>query len=95
MERVEQIFGILEIKVKQLVEENQQLKHRVLELTKQSSGYHSLLEQREEELRKLESRSQLVSAARQLEDTTDSEKVKGKIDELVREIDRCINLLNR
>lgn len=95
MERVEQMISILQAKISQLVEENRQLKHRVLELTKQSSDCQNLLEEKEEALRKLESKSQLITAARQIEDKTDSDKVKVKIDELVREIDRCINLLNR
>jgi DNA repair ATPase RecN len=95
MDRVEQIIITLQTKIKQLVEENQQLKHHVLELTKQSSEYRKLSEDREESLKKLESKSQAVTAARQIEGKTDSDKVKVRIDELVREIDRCINLLNR
>jgi hypothetical protein len=95
MERVEQIISTLQIKIKQLVDENQQLKHRVLELTKQSSDYRSLSEQKEEALKKLESKSQVITAARNIEGKTDTDKVKVRIDELVREIDRCINLLNR
>lgn len=81
--------------MKQLVEENRQMKQRVLELTEQSSGYLKRLDQQEEEIRRLESKSRAVTAARQIEGSMDSDKVKVKIDELVREIDRCINLLSR
>jgi DNA repair ATPase RecN len=95
MEKVEQIINTLSEKIKRLVEENKTLKQRVSELTSESSTYRSLSEEREKALMNLESKSQVLTAARHLEHKSDPDRVKGKIDELVREIDKCINLLNR
>jgi len=95
MNKVEQIITELHSKISQLVEENRQLKHHVLELTEQSSEYRKLSEEREQKLKMQQSRSEVMTAARLIENKADSDKVKVRIDELVREIDRCINLLNR
>jgi len=95
MEKVEQLIGTLQKNINRLVEENNMLKQRVSALDQESSGYRILLEEREKALENLESTAQAVTAARNIQKKTDPEKVKGKIDELVREIDRCIHLLNR
>lgn len=95
MEKVDQIIGALHEKIKGLVEENKTLKQRVSELDQESSSYRNLSEEREKILVDLQSRSQVESTARQIEQKSDSEKVKVKIDELVREIENCIHLLSR
>jgi len=95
MEKVEKIINTLSEKIKLLVEENKMLKQRVSELTSESSTYRNLSEERERALVSLESKSQVLTAARQLEHKSDPDRVKGKIDGLVREIDKCINLLSR
>ena len=95
MGKVDQIIEELQVKIKQMVEENKKLKTQVTELNDESSYYRSLAEEKEEAVRSLESKSQLTAAARNVEQKSDSEKAKVKIDALVREIDRCINLLSR
>lgn len=95
MEKVEQLYTSLQEKIKQLVEENKMLKLRVSELTDEASIYRNLSTEREKALQSLESRTQVLSAARHIEQRSDPDHVKVKIDELVREIDKCINLLNR
>ena len=95
MNKIEQIVIELQSKISQLVEENRQLKHHVLELTEQSSEYRKLSEERGQQLKMQQSGSEALTAARLRDNKADSDKMKGRIDELVREIDRCINLLNR
>ena len=92
---MEQLIGTLQENIKSLVEENKTLKQRVSALIQESSNYRDLLGEREKALNDLESETQAAAAARNIEQKTDPEKVKVRIDELVREIDRCIHLLNR
>jgi cell division septum initiation protein DivIVA len=95
MEKVEQIIDALYIKIEQLVEENTELKKRVSELVSESAYYKGLLEERKKAYSALESQAQARTVAGQLVKSSSAGQVKGKIDELVREIDRCINLLSR
>jgi hypothetical protein len=95
MEKVEQMIGAIQEKIEQLVEENQKLKKRVLELIEESSYYKGLSKDKEKALENLEARSEAMTMAKHMVQDSDSEQARGKIDELVREIDRCIDLLSR
>ena len=95
MEKVEQIIDTLRIKIEQLVEENGKLKKHVYELIEESTSYKTLSEEKTKALTDLESQSQVTLAAKHLRDKAGSEQAKVRIDELVREIDKCINLLSR
>ena len=95
MDKVEQIIDTLYIKVEQLVEENTELKQRVSELVSESAYYRGLLEEKKKAFSNLESKAQARSVAENLVSSSDARQVKGKIDELVREIDKCINSLSR
>ena len=95
MEKVEQIIDALRIKIEQLVEENRTLKHEVSELIEKAARFKALSEENQKALASLESQSQATTAAMQLTKKADSGQARERIDELVREIDRCINLLNR
>lgn len=95
MEKVEKIIDTLRIKIEQLVEENRKLKKEVSGLVDQTGHYKALSEETQKTLTELESRSQATMAAEHLRDGAGPEKARERIDELVREIDRCINLLSR
>jgi DNA repair exonuclease SbcCD ATPase subunit len=95
MEKVEQIIDTLRTRIEQLVEDNRKLKKHVSELMDESTRFKALSEDREKALEDLSSRSQAITAARHLRENAGSEQARNRIDELVREIDKCINLLNR
>ena len=95
MAEVERILKNIHEKINLLVEENKNLRQRVSELVQESSHYRDLSEEKEKTVHDLKSQTQVITAARNLEQKADPEQVRVKIDELVREIDRCINLLSR
>lgn len=95
MEKVKQILGTLHEKTEQLVNENRKLKQQLSELHQELAHYRGLSEEREKSLIDLQAQSNVIYAGKQVAQKSDSEIVRSRIEELVREIDRCINLLNR
>ncbi len=65
----------------QLLEENEKLKQEV--------------KSRENDIKEFEKQNKLLKIAKSIESLEGKKEVKQKINELVREIDNCIALLNR
>lgn len=84
---IEYKFGKLMEVVVQLREENNLLKSR-LESSKQ------IIENQNIEIKQQEEKLKVLKLAKTLETTEGSVEAKLKINELVREIDKCIGLLN-
>ncbi len=71
-----------------LIEQNTQLKKKQEELNNTIENHNKLIEQLKDKNRNLK----FANSIKQSEGNID---VKNKIDELVREIDKCIGLLNK
>ncbi len=98
MNELHEIVGNLESKAQKLIhlhskalEENEQLRQTNSELLEK-------IQQKELEFKELEEKHQVLKLAKSLLENQESEKttdIKLKINELVREIDKSIALLNR
>jgi len=95
MERVNEYFSTVEKKLKQLVEDHQKLKKERDQLINQTVIYQKTTEEQKEEIEHLKSRVREMEIAGTVESSGETDKVKEKIQDLVREIDRCIELLNK
>ena len=85
----------LEIKIRQLAEDQQKTKKEKENLITQSVILKQTIEQQKQEIENLKLQVQALTIAKSVESKQETEKVKGKIRDLVREIDRCIELLNK
>lgn len=85
----------LEIKIRQLAEDQLKNKTEKENLINQSVKQQQTIEEQNKEIENLNKQVQALKIAKSVESTQETEKVKGKIKDLVREIDRCIEMLNK
>ena len=95
MDLVEGYFQKLEEKIRQLAEDHQIIKTEKDLLIRQSVIQQKTIEEQKEEIESLKKQVQALKIAKSVESTQETGKVKDKIQDLVREIDRCIELLNK
>jgi hypothetical protein len=95
MNLVEGYLRNLEEKIRQLVEEHHKTKTEKDLLIRQSVIQQKTIEEQIEEIENLKKQVQALKIAKSVESIQDTGKVKDKIQDLVREIDRCIELLNK
>jgi hypothetical protein len=95
MDLVEGHLRNLEEKIRQLVEDHHKTKIEKDLLIRQSVIQQKTIEEQKEEIESLKKQVQALKIAKSVESTQDTGKVKDKIQDLVREIDRCIELLNK
>jgi len=90
------IVGTLKDKVKKLLSLYNDLKANNAELKKQTEEYKTQIKNKEAELDFLKNKYNKLKLAKSLlASTGDSHDAKIKINGIVREIDKCIALLNR
>lgn len=92
----EKCFGIFEEKLSQLIDSHTQLKTKNLELELELSSVRAQLQQTVQEYEELQSSYQNLKAGRVLEglDVTDVTVTRERLAKLVRDVDRCIALVN-
>ena len=95
MADINELVNGIQIKVKKLIalnkvftDENSQLKEKQVELINKTEDQKKIIEQLKDKNNYLK----IAESVKQFEGNAD---VKSKIDELVREIDKCIGLLNK
>lgn len=95
MDLIEGHLRNLEEKIRQLVEDQQKIKTEKDLLIRQSVIQQKTIEEQKEETESLKKQVQALKIAKSVESLQETGKVKDKIQDLVREIDRCIELLNK
>jgi regulator of replication initiation timing len=85
----------IRIKVEKLVNENQLLKNENESMRDRIEGLERTVELQKNTLSELTEQNKLIKLAKNLNpEDSDTEEIKNKVNELIREIDRCIDLLN-
>lgn len=95
MESADGIINNLEIKVKQLADLYVKAKEERDLLINQSVAQEKTIEEQKIEIEKLRTQDRILEDEGQTKPYTEMAKAKDRIAELVREIDRCIELLNK
>ena len=95
MDLVKEHLQNLEEKIRRLTEDHQKIKTEKDLLIRQSVIQLKTIEEQKEGIESLKKQVQALKIAKSVESTQDTGKVKDKIQDLVREIDRCIELLNK
>ena len=92
----EDIISLLEEKIKQVIRVAEGLKANNLQLQQQVDELTGRLRVRNQEMEVLESKFQSLKLAKSLTSSPEDVKnVKFQVNRMVREIDKCIALLNR
>jgi regulator of replication initiation timing len=82
-------------KVEKLVQENRLLKNENESMRDRIDGLERTVELQKNTLSELTEQNKLIKLAKKLApEDSDTEELKNKVNELIREIDRCIDLLN-
>tara|TARA_B100001758_G_C18157186_1_gene477222 strand:- start:340 stop:621 length:282 start_codon:yes stop_codon:yes gene_type:complete len=93
---VKDIINSIEEKIGKLVDKSNQTQLERLNLQENNNALLAKLEQKEKEIIALQDKVKLMSISRAVDVTKeDAKATKLKINEYVREIDKCIALLNK
>lgn len=94
MKEVDALISSIDLKIRKLTERLNGLKEENADLKYKQSEFKSLIEQQTDKIRSLEKKLNQLAISQSLE-STDIDSARKKIGGLVREIDRCISLLNK
>ena len=85
----------IRVKVEKLVQENRLLKNENESMRDRIDGLERTVELQKNTLSELTEQNKLIKLAKNLApEDSDTEELKNKVNELIGEIDRCIDLLN-
>ena len=85
----------IEYKVRQLIEDNNRLKARVLELTEANEELNESIKNKENKIKELTEETQILKLRNTLVQKGDSAEIKLKINQLIRNIDKSLTLLTK
>jgi regulator of replication initiation timing len=95
MEAMEQRLAAIRVKVERLLEENRAMKTDYESMQGRVAEFEKTIELQKNTIAELTERNKMIKLAKNLSlSGSDSFDIKIKINEMVREIDRCIDLLN-
>ena len=90
-----EVISSLEKKVKELVKRYSELKRRNTAMETELSELRKTVDSQKEAIKNLEDKNKIIKLAKSLTDSNpDTAAMKYKINELVREIDKCIAQMN-
>jgi len=95
MDKVSIIVSGLEYKVKKIVDLQNQTLIENQKLKQENQNNKLIIENQKVIIKDLEEKLKVLKVAKTLESGKDTYQTKVKINELVREIDKCIALLNK
>lgn len=84
----------IEYKVKKLINQNIQKETEKTNLINENNNLNKIIEQQKKQIRELKEKLRNLKIAKSLESNKESVDAKNRINELVREIDRCIEFIN-
>jgi len=84
----------IEFKARNAADKIETLKNECQDLAAENKILKSTIEENKLKIKQLEYRNQIIKITKVLEGNKGSTKAKQRINELVREVDRCIGLLN-
>ena len=95
MEDASILISGIEYKIKVLAENNKALIDENTKLKELNSALNDQVQKQQIELDSLEEKVAILKVSKTFGSDTDRQSAKIKINELVREIDECLNLLNK
>lgn len=90
------IINNIEVKLRKLIEKLNQLQLEKSDLQKNNSTLKAKLQEKEQQIVALQDKVKLMNISKSVDvDREDAKATRLKINEYVREIDKCIALLNK
>lgn len=94
MKNVVQLVSSIENKVKEMAEEHERIAGMIHDQKTEIAGLKKINEEQKGQIKTLEEKIKLLKIAKATETKEGAADAKLKINEMVREIDKCIGLLN-
>ena len=96
MESLSQHIAEIKVKLEKLLTQHSECKEANADLRDENERLESLLSEREQEIEDLQNKIKILKLAKNIsgEETGEKTELKRKINEYIREIDRCIAMLN-
>jgi hypothetical protein len=94
MKDVATLVSGIEFKLRKLIEQHQLTRRENIRLTTEIQELRDVINVQSQTIKQLEEKSKILKLAKTLETKEGNVEAKLKINELVREIDKCIGLLN-
>jgi len=95
MEDLGVLVSGIDYRLRKLLEQHKKIKHNNLELTTKVEEQEQIINHQKQLIKELQERIKTVTIARTLASRSEINDAKNRIGDLVREIDKCIGLLNR
>jgi hypothetical protein len=95
MKNTSTLVAGIEFKLRKLVDKQEQLKKAFAQQQERITELEQITEQQLRTINQLENNINILKIAKSLEPGKGTVEARTKINELVREIDRCIGLLNK
>ena len=96
MAEASKIVENLEVKINQLINSHKAVVKENTKLIEESNKLNNLVNQQKIEIAQLNEKVKMVKLAKSFEGSgEDTSKLKLKINEVVREVDKCIAMLNK
>jgi predicted RNase H-like nuclease (RuvC/YqgF family) len=95
MEDASILISGIQYKIKVMAEKNKVLFEENAKLKQQNSELENLVHQQKEELIQMEEKIAVLKVSKTIGSDNERQSARTKINELVREIDECLNLLNK
>lgn len=94
-ENIKTIVKEIDYKVRKLKHDHEQAVNTIKLQEEQISTLENKIQQQKEEIEHINQKIKLIKLSKTIENKRDLTQTKLKINELVREIDNCISLLNK
>jgi len=95
MKNTSTLVAGIEYKLRKLVDRHESLKKELQQQKEKITGLEQITDQQLKTINQLEENINILKIAKSLEPGKGTVEARTKINELVREIDRCIGLLNK
>ena len=96
MSDLKSIASSLESKIEKLVDLHHRTKKELSALKTQNTNLHQTLDQQKQAIKDLEEKGKVLKLSKSLSTSNETTtELKLKINELIREVDKCISLLNK
>ena len=95
MKRTLKLLDSLTLKVEKLVNQHEAFNQKKTEIINQVEDLRITLDNKEKENKQLKEQIRMIGVSGSVKSFNGSENARSKINELVREIDNCIELINK
>jgi hypothetical protein len=95
MHELKLLLSGVEYKLRKLINTNKRLDEENKILNDKNKEYEQIIEEQKKIIKELEEKIKVLKIAKSLEGSSNTFEQKDKINEMLREIDKCIGLLNK